>query len=30
MFGFLKKVGDYTKEAVGAAQTITQGLGGHL
>jgi NAD(P)H-quinone oxidoreductase subunit I len=27
MFGFLKKVSDYTKEAVGAAQSITQGLG---
>lgn len=27
MFGFLSKVGDYTREAVGAAQTITQGLG---
>lgn len=27
MFGFLKKVGDYTQEAVGAARYITQGLG---
>jgi NAD(P)H-quinone oxidoreductase subunit I len=27
MFGFLSKVGDYTRDAVGAAQTITQGLG---
>jgi len=27
MFGFLKKVGDYTQDAVGAAKYITQGLG---
>jgi NAD(P)H-quinone oxidoreductase subunit I len=27
MFGFLKKVGDYTRDAASAAQTITQGLG---
>ncbi|MEB3199932.1 MAG: NAD(P)H-quinone oxidoreductase subunit I, partial [Synechococcaceae cyanobacterium] len=26
MFGFLKQVGDYTREAVSAAQTMTQGL----
>ena len=26
MFGFLKKVGDYTRDAVGAAQYMTQGL----
>ena len=27
MFGFLKKVADYTQDAVGAAKYITQGLG---
>ena len=27
MFGFLQKVGDYTKDAVSAAKYITQGLG---
>jgi len=27
MFGFLKQVGDYTREAGGAAQAMTQGLG---
>lgn len=27
MFGFLSKVGDYTRDAVGAAKYITQGLG---
>jgi NAD(P)H-quinone oxidoreductase subunit I len=27
MFGFLKKVGDYTQDAVSAARYITQGLG---
>jgi len=27
MFGFLKKVGDYTQDAVSAAKYITQGLG---
>ncbi|KEF42507.1 MAG: NADH dehydrogenase [Cyanobium sp. CACIAM 14] len=26
MFGFLKQVGDYTRDAVSAAQTMTQGL----
>ena len=26
MFGFLKKVGDYTRDAVGAANYLTQGL----
>ena len=27
MFGFLKKVGDYTRDAVGAANYLAQGLG---
>jgi NAD(P)H-quinone oxidoreductase subunit I len=27
MFGFLKTVGDYTREAVDAAKSLTQGLG---
>jgi NAD(P)H-quinone oxidoreductase subunit I len=27
MFGFLQKVGDYTKDAVSAAKYISQGLG---